>query len=66
MLRHQAFSTTGGSGGNDGGKTDEEKEQEKNEMAHFNVVAAEARGDPKRRFTISTDGERRQKGACMG
>ena len=61
-------SSSGSGNGNSGDKADEEQKEEKegsnpNETAHFNVVAAEARGDPSRRFTVSTDGQRRQKGA---
>lgn len=65
--QRRALSATTGGGkdkdeGEDDGKT---TEAPTNETAHFNVVAAEARGDPSRRFTVSTDGQRRQKGVWV-
>lgn len=45
------------------GKEETHEDTDTNETAHFNVVAAEARSDPSRRFRVSTDGEKRQKGA---
>jgi hypothetical protein len=65
LPRRLASTTPGSSSGGGDNKADEEEDESKrNETAHFNVVAAEARGDPNRRFTINTDGQRRQKGAC--
>lgn len=67
LPQRRALSAAAAGDGNkkkdDGGGDDEETGgAPTNETAHFNVVAAEARADPSRRFTVSTDGERRQKG----
>lgn len=63
--RRALSATTGGGKDKDEGDDNKTTEAPTNETAHFNVVAAEARGDPSRRFTVSTDGQRRQKGAWV-
>lgn len=59
-----ASSSSAGGDNNDDKPQEEEKHEDTNtnETAHFSVVAAEARSDPARRFRVSTDGKRRQKG----